>query len=127
MVREKTTPADIDAFIALYPPDVQVKLQKLRAAIRKAAPLAEEGIKYGMPTFMMNGNLVHFSAWKNHIGFYPRMKAFEKELSVYEGGKGTVKFPMDEPLPLRLIEKMVRFRVQATLERIAVSTKKLKK
>ena len=101
-------------------------MQKLRATIRKAAPGVEETIKYGMPTFMLNGNLVYFSAWKNHIGFYPRMKAFEKELSAYKGGKGTVQFPLDQPLPLALIGKMVKLRVRQNREKAEAKAKKKK-
>jgi len=118
MNTDNVKPQSIDDFISVYPPAVQEKLKKLRNAIRKAAPKATEAIKYGMPTFVLNGNLVHFSAWKDHIGFYPRVKTFEKELAAYEGGKGTVKFPMDKPLPLGLIEKMVRSRVKANQEKV---------
>ena len=97
------------------------------ATIRKAAPGAEEAIKYGMPTFTLNGNLVFFSAYKNHIGFYPRVKAFKKELSVYEGGKGSIQFPIDKPLPFALIGKLVKFRVQENLGRAEAKAKKKKK
>src|SRR5260221_13344850 len=120
MKSDKAHPASIDDYVALYPKAVQEMLQKLRATIKKAAPGAEEAIKYGMPTCVLKGNLVFFSAYKNHIGFYPRDQAFKKELSAYEGGKGTIHFPLGEPLPLALIGKMVRFRVQETRERAEV-------
>lgn len=110
----------IDDYIAGFPKDVQVILEDLRATIRKAAPEAEETINYQIPTFTLNGNLVHFAAYKNHIGFYPTpsgIAAFKKELSAYEGAKGSVQFPIDKPLPLRLITKIVKFRVKENLER----------
>jgi uncharacterized protein YdhG (YjbR/CyaY superfamily) len=110
----------IDAYIAGFPKDVQLILEELRATIRKAAPEAEETINYQIPTFTVNGNLVHFAAYKNHIGFYPTpagIAAFKKELSAYEGAKGSVQFPIDKPLPLRLITKIVKFRVKENLER----------
>ncbi len=126
MKSDKAHPASIDDYVALYPKAVQEMLQKLRATIKKAAPGAEEAIKYGMPTFVLKGNLVFFSAYKNHIGFYPRVQAFKKELSAYEGGKGTIHFPLGEPLPLALIGKMVRFRVQENRERAEVKAGKKK-
>jgi uncharacterized protein YdhG (YjbR/CyaY superfamily) len=112
--------ATIDEYIADFPKDIQEMLQKLRVTIKKAAPKAEETINYAIPTFTLNGNLVHFAAAKNHIGFYPApsgIKAFEKELSVYEGAKGSVKFPLDKPLPLSLVSKIVKFRVGENLEK----------
>lgn len=117
----KTSQAkNIDEYIATFPHEVQQKLEAVRAAIKEAAPKAGEAIKYAMPTFVMNGNLVHFAAFKNHIGFYPApmgIKAFEKELSVYKGGKGSVQFPLDKPLPLTLIKKIVKYRVQKNKEK----------
>jgi uncharacterized protein YdhG (YjbR/CyaY superfamily) len=112
---------NIDEYIAAFPDDVQKKLQQVRAAVRKAAPEAEEAISYAIPTFKLNGNLVHFAAFKNHIGFYPSprgIEAFKKELSAYEGGKGTIQFPLDKPLPLSLISKIVKFRVRSNRERV---------
>ncbi len=97
-------------------------MKQVRETIRKAAPEAEETINYGLPTFKLNGNLVHFGAFKKHIGFYPApsgITAFSEELSVYEGAKGSVKFPLDQPMPLKLIEKIVRFRVAENLEKKA--------
>lgn len=112
---------NIDEYIAAFPKDIQQKLEELRTTIRKAAPDAEEAISYAIPTFKFKGNLVHFAAFKNHIGFYPAprgIEAFKKELSPYEGGKGTVQFPLDKPLPLPLISKIVKFRVKDNLERV---------
>ena len=111
---------DIDEYIAAFPKDVQDRLQQIRRTIRKAAPKAEEAIKYRMPTFTLNGNLVHFAAFKNHIGFYPAprgIEKFKKELSAYEGAKGSVRFPLDEAVPLALISRIVKFRVRNSLER----------
>ena len=106
---------DIDSYIASYPPEVQELLITLRKTIRKAAPKAKEAIKYGIPTYVGNGNLVHFGGFKTHVGFYPTSSGvwkFKKELSAYECSKGTVQFPFDAELPLRLIAKIVKYRVQ---------------
>jgi uncharacterized protein YdhG (YjbR/CyaY superfamily) len=105
----------IDAFIAAYPKGTQIILHELRKAIREVAPDAGEKIGYGIPTFTLHGNLVHFSAYEHHIGFYPGpaiIAAFAKELMGYETTKGTVRFPIDKPLPLPLIRKMVAYRVE---------------
>ncbi|NOT76759.1 MAG: hypothetical protein HOP08_17675 [Cyclobacteriaceae bacterium] len=121
---------DIDAYIAGYPEEVQEKLQKVREAIRKAAPEAGETIAYGIPTFTLNGNLVHFGGFKNHIGFYPApmgIAAFKKELSVYKGNKGSVQFPLDKPMPLALIAKIVKYRVKKNLEKTKAKLKKKEK
>ena len=123
----QTAPKNIDEYIAGFPPDIQEILEKIRLTIRKAAPKAEEAIKYMMPTFTLNGNLVHFGAYKTHIGFYPAPKgieAFKEELSVYEGGKGTVRFPLDKPIPFVLISKIVKFRVRQNLDKAAAKGKK---
>ncbi len=104
----------IDEYIATFPKDIQKILKELRATIKAAAPDAEEKINYQMPTFFLNGNLVHFAAFKKHIGFYPTpsgIEAFQKELSAYEGSKGSIQFPIDEPMPLKLISRVVKFRV----------------
>ncbi|MES2881144.1 MAG: DUF1801 domain-containing protein [Bacteroidota bacterium] len=109
---------NIDEYIAGFPPDVQKILQQVRATIKKEAPNAEEKIAYAIPTFALNGNLVHFAAFKNHIGFYPApsgTKAFEKELSIYKSGKGSVQLPLSEPMPLELIKKIVKLRVQENM------------
>jgi len=123
----QTAPKNIDQYIAGFPPEIQEKLEKLRATIRKAAPKAEEAIKYMMPTFTQNGNLVHFAAFKNHIGFYPAPKgieAFKDELAAYELSKGTIRFPLDKPIPYTLIGKIVKLRVQQNLEKAAAKGKK---
>jgi uncharacterized protein YdhG (YjbR/CyaY superfamily) len=107
-------PATIDGYIAGFPADVGAILRKVRTTIRKAAPGAEEAIRYKIPTFTLNGNLVHFAAFKNHIGFYPApsaIKKFKEELAEYEGAKGTVRFPLDAPIPYALIRDIVKFRV----------------
>ena len=121
MTTKQTTPKDIDEYIARFPEDIQEILEKIRMTIREAAPEAEERISYQMPTFALEGNLVHFAAYKNHIGFYPTpagIEEFEKELSPYVGGKGSVKFPLDNPIPYDLITKIVRFRVKENLQRV---------
>jgi len=122
-------PANIDEYIKGWPKDIQAKLQAMRETIQKAAPEAEETISYAMPTFKLNGNLVHFAAYQNHVGFYPvpsGMKEFEKELSVYKSGKGSAQFPHDQPLPLALVTKIVKFRVQLQKEKIKTPAKKKK-
>jgi uncharacterized protein YdhG (YjbR/CyaY superfamily) len=99
---------------------VRELLAKIRTTIREAAPDAEEAIKYRMPTFTLNGNLVHFAAFKNHIGFYPAprgIEAFKDELSAYEGAKGSVRFPLDKPIPFDLIGRIVEFRVKESSRR----------
>lgn len=126
MRTKQTSPKDIDEYIAGFPNDVQKILEKIRMTIRKAAPRAEETIKYQMPTFTLNGNLVHFAAFKNHIGFYPvprGIEPFKDELSAYEGEKSTARFPLDKPIPFDLISKIVKFRVK-NLERAAAKGKK---
>jgi uncharacterized protein YdhG (YjbR/CyaY superfamily) len=127
MKTAKTVPKTIDEYIAGFPHEVQKILQKLRATIRKAAPEAAETINYRMPTFTLKGNLVHFAAFQNHIGFYPvpsGIEAFRDELSRYHQGKGSVQFPIDEPLPLDLIAQIVKFRVHENLEKAAAKGKK---
>jgi uncharacterized protein YdhG (YjbR/CyaY superfamily) len=118
MTTLKPTSKDVDKFISAYPEEVQQVLNKVRATIREAAPGAEETINYGIPTFTLHGNLVHFSGFKDHIGFYPTpsgIEKFKKELSKYEGAKGSVKFPLDQPMPYELIRKIVEFRVKENL------------
>jgi len=127
MKTDQTAPKNIDEYIAGFPDDVQEVLEKIRMTIRKAAPDAEETIKYQMPTFTLKGNLVYFAAFKKHIGFYPvptGIEEFKKELSVYEGGKGSIKFPLDKPIPYDLISKIVKFRVKENLERAEAKRKK---
>jgi uncharacterized protein YdhG (YjbR/CyaY superfamily) len=104
----------IDEFIAAFPTSTQEKLRKLRDTIRKAAPAATETIKYGIPTFVLNGNLVHFAGYERHIGFYPAPSGiveFKKELAPYESAKGSVRFPLDKPIPFSLVTQIVKFRV----------------
>ena len=111
---------NIDEYIAGFPKEIQVRLQEIRETIRKAAPKAEEAIKYAIPTYVLNGNLVHFGGFKNHIGFYPApggIEEFKKELSVYKGSKGTVQFPYDQPLPKSLITRIVKFRIAKNSEK----------
>jgi uncharacterized protein YdhG (YjbR/CyaY superfamily) len=119
MPPKPTATPTVDTYIAAYPPEVRALLEKVRAAIRKAAPKAEETINYGVPTFTLGGrNLVHFSAAKKHIGFYPTpsaIQAFKDDLSGYAGAKGSVQFPYDQRLPLGLITRIVKFRVKEEL------------
>ncbi|SEB28206.1 iron chaperone [Paenibacillus sp. 276b] len=110
----------VDEYIAQFPSDVQVKLRSLRQIIRDSAPNAVEKISYKMPTYAEHGNLVHFAAYSKHIGFYPGssgIEAFKEELSRYKGAKGSVQFPLDQPLPEELIRRIVEFRVQANVEK----------
>ena len=117
----------IDEYIATFPEETQKILEELRATIKACAPEAEEKISYQMPTFALKGNLVHFAAWKNHIGFYPTptgTQEFRKELSIYQGAKGSIQFPIDKPLPLDLISKIVRFRVAENLKKAELKSTK---
>ncbi|HEX6032718.1 MAG TPA: DUF1801 domain-containing protein [Tepidiformaceae bacterium] len=113
--------ATIDEYIAPFPEDVKEKLQELRQTIRDVAPDAEEAIKYGIPTFVLHGNLVHFGGFKNHVGFYHGATnveaAFQEQLARYKKSKGTIQFPLSEPLPLPLIRQMVEFRVRENVEK----------
>ena len=109
----------VDEYIANFPEDAQKLLKELRATILKSAPKAEETISYQMPAYKLGGALVYFAAYKKHIGFYPGasgVKHFEKEISDYKNSKGAIQFPIDQPLPLKLIEKIVKFRVKENLE-----------
>ncbi len=113
-------PEIIDDYISEFPDTVQEILNLMRQTIREAAPEAEETIRYGIPTFTLNGNLVHFAAFKKHIGFYPDpsgIEAFESELSPYKRAKGSVQFPLDKPLPIELISRIVKFRVKENIEK----------
>jgi uncharacterized protein YdhG (YjbR/CyaY superfamily) len=126
MDTKQAPPQDIDDYIARFPPDVQAVLQQVRATIRAAAPDAVEAISYQMPTFRLNGNLVHFAAFKNHIGFYPvpsGIAEFLEELSAYPMGKGSVQFPLDRPLPYDLITRIVRFRAEENRKKPAQAKK----
>jgi uncharacterized protein YdhG (YjbR/CyaY superfamily) len=119
--------SSIDEYISTFPEEVQVSLNELRRTIQTAAPGAQEKISYNMPTFWLNGNLVHFAAYKHHIGFYPAprgIEAFKEALSVYKGAKGSVQFPIGQPLPLELIAEIVRFRVSESLKKPAAKSAK---
>lgn len=119
-------PVDVNGYIAGFPKDTQKMLEELRSTILKAASGAEEGISYQMPAYKYNGMLVYFAGYKSHIGFYPTpsgIEAFKKELSVYKGAKGSVQFPLDKPLPLQLITKIVKFRIKESLETASIKTK----
>jgi uncharacterized protein YdhG (YjbR/CyaY superfamily) len=108
----------VGEYIAMYPSNVQSILKKLRQTIKESAPGAQEVISYQIPTFKLNGNLVHFGAFEDHIGFFPTSsgkEAFKKELSKYKGGKGTVQFPFDRPIPYDLVSKIVKYRVKENL------------
>ncbi|HEY0602263.1 MAG TPA: DUF1801 domain-containing protein, partial [Herpetosiphonaceae bacterium] len=127
MNSDQTAPTTIDEYIAGFPQDIQAILQQIRQTIKAAAPEAEETIKYQMPTFMLKGNLVYFAAFKKHIGFYPvpsGIEAFKDELAVYKQGKGSIQFPLDQPMPLDLISRIVKWRVQENLERAAAKARK---
>jgi uncharacterized protein YdhG (YjbR/CyaY superfamily) len=115
MATGRPSPTTIDDYIAGFPLEVRRVLMRIREAIRRAAPDAEEAIKYRMPTFVLNGNLVHFAAFKDHIGFYPTpsgIERFRDELSPYKHAKGSVQFPLDKPMPLDLIEEIAEFRAK---------------
>ena len=122
MKTSQAAPKDIDEYIAAFPKDVQEILEKVRVTIKKAAPDAEEAIKYQIPTFTLNGNLVHFAAFKKHIGFYPAprgIEEFKEELSAYKGAKGSVQFPLDKTIPFDLISRIVEFRVKEQRQKAA--------
>ena len=118
IMESKTKINTIDEYIATFPMNLQIVLQEIRQTIRDSAPEAKEAISYRIPTFKLNGNLVHFAAYKNHIGFYPTsspIEAFKEELSSYKTNRGTIRFPLDEPIPFDLIKRIVRFRVKENL------------
>ncbi|MBN2389800.1 MAG: DUF1801 domain-containing protein [Anaerolineae bacterium] len=126
MNADPKTPGNIDECIAGFPPDVQEILENIRRTIKQAAPDADETISYQIPTFTLKGNLVHFAAFKKHIGFYPiptGIEAFKDELSAYVCGKGSVQFPLDKPMPLDLIRRIVEFRVKENLAKAEAKTK----
>jgi uncharacterized protein YdhG (YjbR/CyaY superfamily) len=120
MIAGKKEVTTIDDYIKTFPEDVQDILKKMRDTIREAAPEAKEAISYRIPTFRLNGTLVYFAAFKNHIGFYPTssgIAAFKKELSPYKSATGSVQFPIDKPVPYDLVKKIVQFRVQENLKK----------
>jgi uncharacterized protein YdhG (YjbR/CyaY superfamily) len=119
----------IDEYIAAFPEDIQIILQQIRETIQAAAPDAIEKISYQMPTFAQNGNLVHFAAFKNHIGFYPTpsgTEAFKEEIARYQSGKGSIQFPLDEPMPLDLITRIVKMRVAENLQKAESKSRRRK-
>jgi uncharacterized protein YdhG (YjbR/CyaY superfamily) len=116
----------IDEYISQFPSGVQEILRKVRTTIKSAAPDAVEAMKYQIPTFVMQGNLVHFAAFKDHIGFYPTPSAIQKfrdELAAYKSAKGSIQFPLTKPIPYSLIRKIVEFRVKETQAKIAAGKK----
>lgn len=118
---------DINTYLAGFPEETQYMLRDIRETIAKAAPNAVEAISYGIPTFKLEGNLVHFAGYKKHIGFYPGAAAiedFKKELAAYNLSKGTVQFPLDKKLPLALIARIVKYRVRQNLEKAKSKKKK---
>jgi uncharacterized protein YdhG (YjbR/CyaY superfamily) len=127
MQSDQPAPQTIDQYIAGFPADVQQILQQIRQTIREAAPDAQEAISYQMPTFKLYGNLVHFAAYKKHIGFYPTpsgIEAFKDELAPYASSKGAVQFPLDQPMPNDLIRRIVTFRVAENLVRAEAKRRK---
>jgi len=121
MISASKKPETIDEYIAMHPEKVQILLHKIRNIIKNAAPDAIEAMKYQLPTFVLHGNLVHFGAFKNHIGLYPApsgIKVFKEELSIYESGKGSIKFPFDDEIPFDLIGQIVKFRAKKNLEKV---------
>jgi uncharacterized protein YdhG (YjbR/CyaY superfamily) len=132
MESNKVSFQSIDEYIATFPEDIRVKLEELRATIKAAAPGAVEKISYQMPAFALKGNLVYFAAFKNHIGFFPGsvasvMQAFKSEASLYQTGKGTLQFPLEKPMPLELVSKIVKYRVAENLKKAEIKAAKKKK
>ena len=131
MKTKSKQPTTIDEYIAGFPPDVQPLLEKVRAAIRKAAPHATEAISYQMPTFKLQGNLIHFAGYNHHIGLYPGsrpIEVFRDELSKYKTSKGTVRLPLDKPIPAGLIGKITKFCVKRNLDKAtAKSVRRLRR
>jgi uncharacterized protein YdhG (YjbR/CyaY superfamily) len=127
MTHRTQPPKDIDDYIGSFPADVAAVLENVRATIRRAAPEAKETISYQMPAFKQHGILVYFAAWKNHIGLYPPVsgdKALEESLARYAGPKGNLQFPLDEPIPYTLIERIVKLRVKQDSEKAAKRKKR---
>jgi len=127
MADHKATATSIDEYIGQFSPELQEILVRLRAVIKESAPGAEEKISYQMPTFALHGNLVHYAAFKNHIGFYPTpsgIEAFQEELAGYKSAKGSVQFPLNKPLPFDLISTIVKFRVAENTQKAADKSKK---
>ncbi len=123
---QKTEIKTVEEYIAGFPTDIQIILQKVKETIQKAAPEAVEVISYGMPAYKLNGILVYFAAYKKHIGFYPTasgIEAFQSELAPFKWAKGSVQFPFDQPISFRLIDKMVRYRVRENLQKLILKKK----
>jgi uncharacterized protein YdhG (YjbR/CyaY superfamily) len=131
MSTKKSGFASMDAYIATFPPDVQKTLKKVRSTIKAAAPKAEEAISYGIPTFKMHGKyVIYFAGWKNHISIYPVPagdEVFQKEIEPYISGRGTLKFPLDKPIPFKLITQMVKLQLADNLEKTSYRSKGNKK
>ncbi|MCA9733077.1 MAG: DUF1801 domain-containing protein [Deferribacteres bacterium] len=120
MKENKSAPQTIDEYIGNFPPEIQEILEKIRQTIRETAPEAKEKISYQIPTFTLNGNLVHFAGYKTHIGFYPApsgIEKFDKEVADYKTGKGTLQFPLDKSIPYKLIKRIVKFRISENLNK----------
>jgi uncharacterized protein YdhG (YjbR/CyaY superfamily) len=120
MASPKKTFKTVDEYIATFPKETQIILEHVRKAVKDAAPQAKETISYQMPAYRLNGILVWFAAFKNHIGFFPKvsaMEVFKKDLTKYEVSKGTIRFPLDEPIPIALIKKIVKYRVTEDTEK----------
>ena len=127
MAADRTVPKSIDEYIAAFSPELQAILQRVRLTISEAAPDARETISYQIPAFTLNGALVYFAAFKNHIGFYPPVKGdarLEKAISAYAGEKGNLRFPLDQPIPYSVIERIVKLRVKQNLTKMAARGKK---
>ncbi len=123
---QAATPKNIDEYIASFSPEVQAILERIRLTIKQAAPNAQETISYKIPAFTLNGTLVYFAAFKKHIGFYPPVRGdakLEKSISKYAGEKGNLQFPLDQPIPYGLIERIVKLRVKQNLSRVPASRK----
>jgi uncharacterized protein YdhG (YjbR/CyaY superfamily) len=129
MDTDKVPFSTIDEYIATFPEEIQAILQEIRDTIRAAAPDAEEKISYQMPTFFLKGNLVHFAAFKNHIGFYPTpggVEVLKEEIARYQAAKGSIRFPLAEPMPLDLITRIVKMRVAENLQKAELKSRKRK-
>ncbi len=127
MTTTKKTFQTIDDYIATHAPEIQAILEQIRATIQAAAPEAEEAISYQMPTFKLQGNLIHFAAYKNHIGLYPTpsgIEEFEEELAPYKRAKGSIRFPLDQPIPYELISQITHFRVSENLAKAEAKKRK---
>lgn len=127
MATKRKAPESIDEYISAFSPDVQAILQQVRQVVRSAAPDAQEAISYQIPSFKLNGVLVYFAAFKKHIGFYPPVKGderLEKAASSYAGEKGNLRFPLDQPIPFKLIERIIKFRVKQSMAKPTTKGKK---